>query len=139
MHALEKIKTSFPLSLIKHEKRKQEVYKWCDINLELQTAEHTGSARCSDFFNNLMPASPDVRRACHDSVRVTETIIYRRMTVSGLQKRLFTVGYVGALSSWRFHLHKKLNSNISEIIPNSTNTSVLTLLRISLQNSITAI
>lgn len=68
----------FPIFL-KHEKRKQEVFKWCDIESELQTAEPTGSAKCSDFFHNLTPASPDVRRACHDSVRVTGTFVYRRL------------------------------------------------------------
>lgn len=79
MHAcIGKDQNFFPI-LLKHEKRKQEVFKWCDIDSELQTAEPTGSAKCSDFFHNLTPASPDVRRACHDSVRVTGTFVYRRL------------------------------------------------------------
>lgn len=79
MHAcIGKDQNFFPIFL-KHEKRKQEVFKWCDIDSKLQTAEPTGSAKCSDFFHNLTPASPDVQRACHDSVRVTGTFVYRRL------------------------------------------------------------
>lgn len=66
--------------------------------MELQTAKHTGSARCSDFFHNLMPASPDVRRACHDSVQVTETIIYHCMTVSAW----VTETFIYCRLCWRF-------------------------------------
>lgn len=124
MHVLGKIKTSFPFSLnMRRGNRKSLNGVTLIQNYRLRNRQEVQSVRTSFIIWRLH------RQMYGELV----------MTVSGLQERLFTVGCVGALSSWRFHLHKKLNLNISEIIPNSTNTSVLTLLRICLQNSITAI
>lgn len=78
MHVLGKIKTSFPFS-VNMRRGNRKSLNGVTLIQKLQTAEPTGSAKCSDFFHNLTPASPDVQRACHDSVRVTGTFVYRRL------------------------------------------------------------